>query len=325
MDEAKALGRRLRELRCWRGLTLREAAGLAGLSFSFWGQIERGEKPVTKRMTLEAMAGALRVHPAELTGQPWTPVDPVGAEAQAGLDAIETALECYALGVDPEVPVRAWPDIAADLQRLITTMVWTADYGGASELAPVLLGELHCAYLHLPDHRHEVLVGLIRTYTSAMITAARLGARGLPGAAVRAAQHCAETLDDPLWLGYAAFVRGFATGRLNRAAHYRRSVAAAENLTSLVDSSDALQACGMLHLSAALAAGARADLDTAATHLTEASALAARMDRGRYLGGFVLRADQCRHLAHQHRLRARRARPSPPCGQDDAPRTAAQQ
>jgi transcriptional regulator with XRE-family HTH domain len=278
MDEANALGRRLRELRCWRGLTLREAADLAGLSFSFWGQVERGEKPVTKRTTLEAMAGALRVHPAELTGQPWTPADPVGAEAQAGLDAIETALECYALGVDPEVPVRAWPEIAADLQRLITTMVWTADYGGASELAPVLLGELHGAYLHLRYHRHEVLVGLIRTYTSAMITASRLGARGLPGAAVRAAQHCAETLDDPLWLGYAAFVRGFATGRLNRAAHYRRSVAAAENLTSLVDSSDALQACGMLHLSAALAAGAQADHDTVAIHLQEASALAARMD-----------------------------------------------
>ncbi|MGH3671105.1 MAG: helix-turn-helix domain-containing protein, partial [Pseudonocardiaceae bacterium] len=42
--------------------------------------------------------------------------------------------------------------------------------------------------------------------------------------------------------------------------------------------SDAVQACGMLHLSAASAAGAQADHDTAATHLNEASALAARMD-----------------------------------------------
>ncbi|MGH3966514.1 MAG: hypothetical protein ACRDRY_25300, partial [Pseudonocardiaceae bacterium] len=42
--------------------------------------------------------------------------------------------------------------------------------------------------------------------------------------------------------------------RRDRAGQYRRSVAAAENLTSGVDSSDALQACGMLHLSAALAA-----------------------------------------------------------------------
>jgi hypothetical protein len=85
-------------------------------------------------------------------------------------------------------------------------------------------------------------------------------------------------LGDPPWLGYAVWLRGAATGQLDRIAQYRRSVAAAQTLTSRLDSSDALQACGMLHLSAALAAGAQADHDTAATHLDEASALAARMD-----------------------------------------------
>jgi hypothetical protein len=39
-------------------LTLREAAGLAGRSFSFWGQVERGEQAVTNFRTLEAMAVA---------------------------------------------------------------------------------------------------------------------------------------------------------------------------------------------------------------------------------------------------------------------------
>src|SRR5918998_1263317 len=97
VDDAKALGRRVREVRSWRPLTLREAAGLAGLSFSFWGQVERGEKSVANRRTLEAMASALRVHPTELSGQPWTPQDAIGADAHAGLMAIETALECYEL------------------------------------------------------------------------------------------------------------------------------------------------------------------------------------------------------------------------------------
>jgi hypothetical protein len=46
VDEAQLLGRRLREVRSWRQLNLREAADLAALSFSFWGQVERGEKPV---------------------------------------------------------------------------------------------------------------------------------------------------------------------------------------------------------------------------------------------------------------------------------------
>ncbi|MGH3834221.1 MAG: helix-turn-helix domain-containing protein [Pseudonocardiaceae bacterium] len=277
MDEAKALGRRLREVRCWRRLTLREAAGLAGLSFSFWGQVERGEKAVTSCKTLEAMAGALRVHPSELTGQPWAPRDAVGAEAQAGLTAIETALECYQLGADPEVPMRSWPQIAEDLKRL-DTMSLAGDYAAQSELAPVLLGELHGAYLYLPQQRPEVLLGLMEAYQSVMWTTIRLGARGLPSLVARAVQQCAETLGDPVWLGYAAWIHGAATGPLNRVAHYRRSVAAAENLTSQLDAGDALQACGMLHLSAAQAAGAQADHDTAVTHLAEASVLATRMD-----------------------------------------------
>jgi transcriptional regulator with XRE-family HTH domain len=87
VDEAKALGRRVREVRSWRQLTLREAAGLAGLSFSFWGQVERGQKAVANRKTLEAMAGALRVAPTELTGQPYSPADPAQAHA-----AVEGAL-----------------------------------------------------------------------------------------------------------------------------------------------------------------------------------------------------------------------------------------
>ena len=278
MDEATAFGRRLREVRIWRRLTLREAAGLAGRSFSFWGQVERGEKAVTSRKTLEAMAGALRVHPSELTEQPWTRQDVVSTETHAGLTAIETALERYKLGVDPDVPARAWPQIADDFTRLVTTMRWTADYTAQCELVPVVLGELHGAYLRMPHQRPEALVGLMRAYASAMWIAKRLGGRGLPSLAARAVQQCAEVLGDPVWLGYAASLRGAATGRLDRAAHYRRSVAAAENLTSLLDCDDALQACGMLHLSAAQAAGAQADRDTAATHLAEAAPLAARMD-----------------------------------------------
>ncbi len=278
MDEAKALGRRVRELRCWRGLTLREAAGLAGLSFSFWGQVERGEKPVANRRTLEAMAGALRVHPADLTGQPRSPADPVGAEALAGLDAIETALERFELGTDPRLTVRDWPDIAADLERLDNLWRWNADYAAMWELTPALLGTLHGAYVRMPNRRREILLGLILAYHSAMVVTKRFGDRGLPILAARAVQECAETLDDPVWLGYAAWVHGGATGRLDRALHYHRSVAAAENLISRLDSGDAVQACGILHLDAALAAGAQADHDTAATHLDEASALAARMD-----------------------------------------------
>ena len=199
VDEATAVGRRVRELRSWRRLSLREAAGLAGLSFSFWGQIERGEKPVTTRRTLEAIAGVLRVHPAELTGQPWTLQDPADAQAQAGLEGLETALERYALGTDPELPVRAWPQIVADLERLVKLRHWAADYAATGELAPTLIGELHSAYVRLPQYRSEVLVGLMKAYHTAMSAAYYLGGRGLPSLAVD--DQFKPFLGEPLGLG----------------------------------------------------------------------------------------------------------------------------
>jgi transcriptional regulator with XRE-family HTH domain len=272
------LGDRVREVRGWRQLSVRQAAGLAGLSSSVWGQVERGDKPIGNRRTLEAIARTLRVHPTDLTGQPWAPPDLVSSEAHAGLIGMETALERYDLGVDPEISVRDWPGIAHDLDNLAKLMHWSADYAEQGVLTPALLGELHGAYVRLPQYRREVLVGLITAFSSVVWTTKRLGVRGVPSLAARDVRRCAEELEDPVWRGYAAYLRGDATGHLDRAAQYRRSVAAAQALTGQLDDLDAVQACGMLHLSAALAAAVQADPDTAATHLEEASALAARMD-----------------------------------------------
>ncbi|MGH3963967.1 MAG: helix-turn-helix domain-containing protein [Pseudonocardiaceae bacterium] len=272
------LGDRLREIRRWRQLSLHEAAGHAGLPVSVWGQVERGEKAVSNRHTLEAMAGALRVRPTELTGQPWAPHDLVSSEAHAGLIGIEIAMERCELGVDPEVEVRDWVEIVADLELLEKLRHWSADLAALGELTPALLVELHGAYVRMPDRRREILLGLMRAYSSAAMVTKRLGVRGLPILAAHGVAQCARALGDPVWLGYAVWLRGVATGLVDRVGQYRRSVAAAEALTGKLNDSEALQACGMLHLSAALAAAAQADRDTAATHLAEASALAARMD-----------------------------------------------
>ena len=278
MDEATAVGSRVRALRGWRQLSLRQAAALTAVPSSVWGQVERGDKPIGNRRTLEGMAAVLRVHPSVLTGQPWAPRDVVSSEAHAGLIGMETALERYDLGVDPEVPVRDWPGIAHDVDNLAKLMHWSADYAALGELTPALLGELHGAYVRLPQHRREVLLGLITALSCVMWVTKRLGVRAVPSLAARAVRQCAEALDDPVWLGYATWLRGDATGFLDRPAQYRRSVAAAQALTGRLDDPDAVQACGMLHLSAALAAAVQADQDMAATHVAEASALAARME-----------------------------------------------
>lgn len=58
------IGRRVREVRHWRRMSLTATAGLAGISAPYLSMIERGQRPVTKRATLEALARVLTVRPA---------------------------------------------------------------------------------------------------------------------------------------------------------------------------------------------------------------------------------------------------------------------
>ncbi|WP_280264644.1 helix-turn-helix domain-containing protein [Nocardia wallacei] len=272
------VGRRLRDIRNWRGQTLEVTAGLAGISFGHLGRLERGEKALTNRATLEALAHALQVSPLEFSPAPWqTAADDATAGAHAGLVAIETALDTYELGDDPDVSVREWPEIAADVHRLGEMAQVTADYAGQAALAPGLLAELHALYTRDPAHRRDALLGLITCYASATWTAKRLGGRGLPLLAARAAQQCAAMLEDPAWIGFCAWLRGDATGGLSRPEQYRRAMRTADELRPHLDDTDTIQAYGMLHLSAALAAAVQGDRTGADTHLSEADDIAGRL------------------------------------------------
>lgn len=280
------VGRRVREIRSWRGLTLKQCAQLAGISEGHLSRIERGERPVERRATLEALATALAVAPSDLRDEPWTGGDASApSPGHSTLVEVEAALDQYELGDDPGLPVREWPEIAADLHRLTDLMHVTADYAAQGEMVPPLLGELHSAYVRTPRRRPDVLLGLVHTYSSACWVTKRLGGRGLPSTAARLAQQAAEELGRPEWRGYAAWLRGDAAGQLSRPQHLRRAVAMADQLTPHLDDEAVQQAYGMLHLSAALAAAAQDDRDTAGTHLDEASAIASRMDQP--VGGFA--------------------------------------
>lgn len=278
MDEGTSgIGQRLREIRAWRDLSLRAAAGLAGFSASYLSMIENGDRVVDKRSTLEALASALRVAPSELTSTPWE-IDPADSSGHSRVVVMEAALDEYELGQDPGGLVRDWPEIAADITRLVDLTHVSADYDAQGELAPKLLAELHACFVREPKHRPEVLLGLLHCYSSACWVTKRLGGRGLTLLAARLAHQCADELGAPVWRGYAAWLRGDAAGGLSRTLQYKRAVGMADELSPALDTPDVLQVYGMLHLSAALAAAAQSDRDTATTHLDEAAAVAVRMD-----------------------------------------------
>ena len=77
----------LRRLRRRRGLTQVELAGLASLSCFYISMIERGQRMLSRRDHVNALAAALRVPPAEIAPRitpgfgEWAPALPVSASA----------------------------------------------------------------------------------------------------------------------------------------------------------------------------------------------------------------------------------------------------
>jgi transcriptional regulator with XRE-family HTH domain len=275
--EHAQIGRRVREVRNWRGLTLSAAAGLAGMSVSYLSMIERGQRPVTRHAVLESLSNALRVSPAELTGQPYAPADPLSGAAHAGIVAIEAALDAHDLGVDPGGTPRPWPELARSVQHLNDVLRADADYAALGGVIPGLLAELHATYVREPGRRRDVLIGLVYAYRAAAGVTKCLGVRGLPMVAARLAQACAEELDSPEWLGFGTFVRGYAAGSLDRPHQYDLAVRTIDRLLPALDDANVAQVAGALHLNAALVCAARGEADQARDHVAEATDLAARL------------------------------------------------
>jgi transcriptional regulator with XRE-family HTH domain len=273
-EDTRTVGRRLREIRYWRGMSLRAVAELAGLSESHLSRIERGQRSVDKRSTLEALAHALQVAPGELTGQPFRPADPLTAEASRTIAELQVVLTEPALGDSWTRRGRPWPELAAERHLLNTVLRPAADYASQGRVLPGLLADLHAARVHEPDHRAEVLHALMDCYHAAEELTKSLGVPGLPQLAAVHAQTVAEELDTPAWLGLAAWLRGMTVGTSSRETMLTVSQWAAAGLQSAAGSPDAAQMYGAVHLNAALASAALNRPDDTDAHLAEADEIA---------------------------------------------------
>jgi transcriptional regulator with XRE-family HTH domain len=267
VDDAH-IGRRVREIRHWRGLSLTTTAGLAGISHSYLSLIERGLRPVTKRSTLEALANALRVSPAELTGRPFVPVDSTSNTAHAALGKLEAALTEWWPGEVPDDTLpRAWPDVLTDVTLLNEKLRPNSDYAAMGILLPGLVHDL-LVYAGDHAHRQDALTGLIHAYHATGRVATAMGSDHLGYVAAERVQRTAEQLADPEWLGLAAWTRAQYVSALSRPRQYALAVAAAEMPDTRWETR------GMSHLTAALAAASQGDTSKAEVHLAEAGQIA---------------------------------------------------
>ncbi|MCP2258853.1 Helix-turn-helix domain-containing protein [Streptoalloteichus tenebrarius] len=264
--EAALIGQRVREIRAWRKMSVTVTAELAGITKGYLSLIERGQRAVTKRTTLEALAQALRVSPTDLLGKPYAPHDAASDEAHAGIPELTAVLSGWRVGEIPDVKVREWGAIQADVDQLNAVLRANADYAAQSRLVPALTKELLAAVN--TSHRVKALIGLMCTYKAAAYLAHDLGVQGLPTLAAERMRQVAEELDDPVWLSYAAYQRAQVVSGNNRPRQYELAAAVADMPGARVETR------GLANLTAALAAATTGRHDLAHTHLAEAANLA---------------------------------------------------
>ena len=278
----KSIGQRIREIRDWRGMTLKVVADLAGISEGHLSRIERGKRSVDRRSRVDAIAAALRVAPSEITGQPYPPSNENEAVGHAAAQALRAVLRDIEVGEPPLAqtsprPLAALrPEVAA-----VNTACTACDYAILGRTVPDLIGELHTlAEIHGSAEARRLLAEVLH---AGFYLSKDLGHGDLAWMVSGHLHATAVSLGEPVWAGVAGFVRSHATvGSKAR----ERGLMLAERSAALLepDEGPAGQVYGMLHLSAALQSAVTGQAESSRAHLAEASQTAVRTGDGTFGG-----------------------------------------
>jgi transcriptional regulator with XRE-family HTH domain len=279
VDEAtNAIGARVRTIRRRRGLSLKHAADLAGISKSYLSMLENGERSFTRRGLIEDLAYALGCSPIDLTGLPAAAPDRRSLAAASAIPALTVALHDTTLDDPPDVPTRP----LAQLVDLAHRANAAADQVRYDDVSGSMLGDL-ITELHVlaskgdGDERREALAALVITCKMARTLAGTLGHNELAITAARRGWDAARRLERADMAAVMAVGRAMSLNRIG--ARRRALTTVAEALADMPDTASkrdtsAAEARGMLHLIAAHVAARKGEISDAETHLDEAGSLA---------------------------------------------------
>ena len=196
MADQDQAGARIAVIRKTRGLTARELAGRAHVSYSLLAKVESGAVPASPAL-IGAVARALRVDVPRITGQPYE--EPRGQAAQLHdlVGALRRSVDTYDLPDEAIVP-RPVPRLAADVRRM---SAWgqAAKYVQLGAELPGLLDELAAAVRAAPEASRPPLFGLLaEAYSGASAIAGLLGYLDLRGQVIDRIRWASELSGDPL-------------------------------------------------------------------------------------------------------------------------------
>jgi transcriptional regulator with XRE-family HTH domain len=278
------IGNRIHTRRMLRGWSVRHAASRAGISHATWSRIERGRQAADNRFMLADIAAALECSPADLAGTPVPAADRSAMAAQLAVYAIRQAL----VDVDITEPIRASAPPVAELARtadLLDTLGRACDYAGAARLLPDLLRDLHAA--SGGPERQPALRLFCEVAFIASSVVRNLGHSADAWLGAERCRDAAETIEDPVLIGYAAYARACAA---TACGSFQRGLSlagrAVDDLQPHLALPGGLEMLGSLQLISAYASRGLKQLDDSRTWSTAAADLAERTGETTTMGLF---------------------------------------
>ncbi len=289
MADQDRIGARIAVIRKTRGLTGRELAGRAHVSYSLLAKVESGAVPASPAL-IGAVARALRVDVPRITGQPYQ--EPAGGRAarlHGTVGAIRRSVEAWDLP-DETITPRPFEALAADVRRL-SALGQAAKFTQIGTELPGLLDELGAAVHAASEADQGPLFGLLaEAYSGASAIANLLGYLDLRSQVVERIRQASERCGDPLRIQRVRWQR---TGSLMALGAYGPALTLMEQVrTDLGDdlpamTGPALSVYGSAHLRSAILAARSAktsgpgSAQQAWAHLDAARTVAERIGKDR--------------------------------------------
>lgn len=258
-------------------------AGLAGVSKAYLSLLETGKRGFNRRGLLEDLAGALGCSVADLTGEPYLPVDRDTADALAAVPGVQLALHNYGPDDVPDARARpldelvAWAHIANQHRDQSRLSLAGRDLGALiTEL------QVHALTAGHADRNRAVTALVTACGVAGPVVRVGAGNLDLSASAGRHTHDLARRHGDPGLIGFAHWFWASDLSCLGAQDRAREVVYIAMNELSPVvrlDAADTLPAemLGFLHLRHAWIAARERCGAEARAHLDEAGAIAARI------------------------------------------------
>lgn len=263
-------GARIKRLRLERHLTQRALCDLAQVPYSTLTKTEQGALPASPRL-IAAVARALRVEVATVTGQPYS-TELRADELDVLIQPIRDALDVYDLGPDPDITPRPGQLLRDDAEGLLVAVRGGEIKKTATQLPGLILEQTTAAHT---DDTTEGWLLLASYYRTTYDVTSKLGYPDLATIALSRMEWAAERGSGAIVGGMFRYMRALT---YLRAGQYRTGDRLIRMGLATLDQAEAGRerdvVVGQLHLGAAVLAARAKDGGRAETHLDEAERIA---------------------------------------------------